>query len=59
MVATTADTAIFFRGTTDTAALAVNQVVEVEGRFNTDTNRFVATKVVIKNDTDSGLGLPG
>lgn len=50
-IVTTADTAIFYRGSTTTAALAVNQVVEVEGRYNTTTDRFVATKVVIKNDT--------
>ncbi len=52
-VVTTADTAIFFRGSTAPAALAVNQVVEVRGRFNTATDRFVATRVVIKNDTGS------
>jgi hypothetical protein len=50
-VVTTADTAIFFRGSTTPAALAVNQVVEVQGRYNTTTDRFVATRVVIKNDT--------
>lgn len=50
-IITTADTAIFYRGSTDTPALAVNQVVEVEGRYNTATDRFVATRIVIKNDT--------
>jgi hypothetical protein len=51
IVVTTADTAIFYRGSTDPATLALNQVVEVHGRYNTTTDRFVATKIVIKNDT--------